>query len=478
MAATAERGSGQRGRVECVRSLLLITPLLPLLVAPAARSPVLAGTFAVGARGEGPALAQVLLAAEPGDTVLVAPGRYVGRFRIPDRLVVIATAGPDSTVLDGGGAGPVVIFEQVTERTLLEGFTITGGVLEGEEEDGAGILCTRHASPRLNYNRIVGNHALGADGRGGGIACVDGSHPVIANSRIEDNEAATGGGIYIGKRRGWSSSPIISGNLIFRNRARGRGGGIAITHLSEPVVSRNLVAWNGSGEGGGGLSIERGQPRIEENVVWENVDSSATASGLLLTDWASPTVERNIVGRNSGGPGVSCEAQFQEWQEFRCNDVWGHADGDFAPGCSIYPGNLSADPLFCDPAGEHFGLSAGSPCLDAPNCGRLGPSGSGCVAGPGRRRGQRRDGRNSGGLRSRSRRERISAPVHRSAPTAACSARPHHSPIVLFLPGAVDPAVEGHPMGELVLGVDELLRCVAAHPLRVAGAPLDDHRAP
>jgi hypothetical protein len=358
---------------------------------------VVAGLAGAGLAGVGPARARVvhvsapagtlaglLAAAGVGDTLLVGPGRYLGCLRVPDGVAVIAVAGPDSTILDGGGAGPVVTFEQVGAATLLEGFTITGGLLSGEHEDGAGICCVRDASPRLNRNRIAGNRALGADGRGGGIACLDGSHPVVANSRIEDNEAAVGGGVYIGKRSGWVSSPVVGNCAILGNRARRRGGGIAITQACEPVITMNVVAWNVALAGGGGVSVERGLPRIAENVVWANTDSSGTAAGLLLADYAAPTVERNIVAANQGGPGVSCEtAQFQEWQAMRCNDVWGHAAGDFSPGCTVYPGNLSVDPEFCDPGsrdpgGEGFRLRPNSPCLAAEGCGQIGAFGPGC----------------------------------------------------------------------------------------------------
>src|SRR5262245_46094453 len=76
--------------------------------------------------GDHPTVIAALTKARAGDTVLVAPGRYVGRITIGDRVCVIATAGSDSTVLDGGGEGPVVRFGEVGPETLLEGFTVTG----------------------------------------------------------------------------------------------------------------------------------------------------------------------------------------------------------------------------------------------------------------------------------------------------------------------------------------------------------------
>jgi nitrous oxidase accessory protein NosD len=329
-----------------------------------------------------PTVAAALERARAGDTVFVAPGRYTEVVRVPDGVALIAAAGPDSTILDGGGRGPVVSFEGVGPSTLLDGFTVTGGVIADEHGDGAGIRCSRHASPRLNHNRITGNRALGKDGRGGGIACEDGSSPTIANNRIEGNEAAHGGGIYIGKRRGWDSSPVVSGNWVLKNRARERGGGISITHASEPRLTLNVVAWNVALAGGGGLCIERALPRIQENVIWANADSSATAAGILMLDYAAPTIERNVVAENRGGPGVHCELQSQERQAFHCNNVWGHPDGDYSTRCPVAEGNLSFDPQFCSPETERFGLRSGSPCLDAGGCGRIGAFGLACEAKP------------------------------------------------------------------------------------------------
>jgi len=284
-------------------------------------------------------------------------------------------------VLDGAGEGPVVSFGEVGPETLLEGFTVTGGVLREAGQDGAGILCGRSASPRVNRNNITGNRALGKGARGGGIACLDGANAVIANNRIEGNEAAEGAGIYVGKgsrRRSWASSPTLSANMIVRNVARGGGGGVAVGSGSEPSLVENIIAWNRAAGGGGGILVQRATPRIAENVVWANADSSAAASGILLLDYAAPRIERNIIARNRGGPGVSCEAQFQEWQDFKCNVVWRNEPADFGPGCSIYPGNLNVDPAFCDPERERFDLQPGSPCLNAADCGQIGAWGAGC----------------------------------------------------------------------------------------------------
>ena len=70
-----------------------------------------------------------------------------------------------------------------------------------------------------------------------------------------------------------------------------------------------------------------------------------------------------------------------------CCDLFGNQGGDWVgPIGGQYGtnGNISADPLFCDPGGHDFGLQDGSPCAghtpQAPNCDRMGSWPVGCQA--------------------------------------------------------------------------------------------------
>jgi hypothetical protein len=294
-------------------------------------------------------------------------------------VALIAAAGPDSTILDGDGAGRVLLFVESDASTLLQGFTVTGGMLSGKKDAGAGILCDQHAMPRLNGNRVVGNRATGADGRGGGIACLNGSDAVISNNHIESNEAAWGGGVFVGKQGGWISSPTVMANRIVRNRARRGGGGVAITHASEPVLISNVIAWNVAlADGGGGVYVARGMPVIEENTIWANADSSGVAAALCMTDYAAPHITNNIIAGHTGAPAVRCADLDYERQDLRCNDVWNPGGRDFAEGCVVFPGNISVDPGLCDAERGDFGLRPSSPCLRPEACGQIGAYGVGC----------------------------------------------------------------------------------------------------
>jgi hypothetical protein len=79
-------------------------------------------------------------------------------------------------------AGPrVVKAEGITEKTIVEGFEITGGVIHGA---GGGIYINNSSVQlEIRSNRIVGNYATYTTGRGGNIAVVN-SSPLIYDNII------------------------------------------------------------------------------------------------------------------------------------------------------------------------------------------------------------------------------------------------------------------------------------------------------
>ena len=72
--------------------------------------------------------------AQPGDTVLVAPGTYVENVVWPpwSGVVLLAEKGPAETILDGGALEAVISIETaVDSTTVIRGFTIRNGHTEG-----------------------------------------------------------------------------------------------------------------------------------------------------------------------------------------------------------------------------------------------------------------------------------------------------------------------------------------------------------
>ncbi|HET7720500.1 MAG TPA: hypothetical protein VFK43_11070, partial [Acidimicrobiales bacterium] len=146
-------------------------------------------------------------AAANGDTVVVAPGTYFEHIDFKGKAIEVrSSAGPGTTIIDGGGTHQVVVFKTNEARTsVLRGFTVTHG---GGSYQGLGVF-VQGASPTITGNVITGNVWEPDSGGGKGIA-VEGGSPLIQANVISDNPGgAAGGGIYsnIGE-------PEIVGNII------------------------------------------------------------------------------------------------------------------------------------------------------------------------------------------------------------------------------------------------------------------------
>jgi hypothetical protein len=239
--------------------------------------------------------------AAPGDTVLVAPGRYQENIRFRGKGIVVASeylmkrdpALIQRTIIDGSHpahadtASVVMFVEQEDTTAMLLGFTITGG---------KGTVWT-DARDKTLYRE------------GGGVIC-ELSSPIIEHNIIEANEAidvrpgllsAGGGGIRCGY-----AEPIIRHNVIRGNRGH-YGAGVVLFH-SAATVRNNLIVGNQGGTGFGGSGIwavgrlsYRLSNVIEQNTIAGNVASlpdtapgqmAGKGGGLMLY---APVVMRNNV---------------------------------------------------------------------------------------------------------------------------------------------------------------------------------------
>lgn len=239
--------------------------LAALLQQPAARAP-----RTIHVPRELPTVQQAIDSASAGDTVLVAPGRYVENLRLRGENIVLASefvlAHDTSlilrTILDGSrpthpDSGSVLtIYRFEDSTTVVEGFTITGGT---------GTVWYD------NKDKILFRE-------GGGIL-VDLAGPTIRNNVITDNRADTaragvlsagGGGVRIG-----FADPILEHNVITNNRGR-YGAGVVLFYAAA-TVRNNDVTGNIGGEdfGGAGLwawgQLTRRLPNvIEGNVIRGN----------------------------------------------------------------------------------------------------------------------------------------------------------------------------------------------------------------
>jgi hypothetical protein len=123
--------------------------------------------------------------------------------------------------------------------------------------------------------------------------------------------------------------------------------------------------------------------RITECTFFGN--SAGTAGGILhMTLDDSLIVENTIVSFSSQGEGVD------GWLiGLRCSDIYGNQGGDWVGGIEDQfgvNGNISEDPLFCDPENDDFTLEDCSPCAPFsppnPGCDLIGAWPIGCGGTP------------------------------------------------------------------------------------------------
>jgi hypothetical protein len=230
----------------------------------------------------------VVDASVPGSVVCVSPGTYVQTVDFGGRaLHLLGLGGSVGTVLDAAGVGTVVTFASgETGTSIIEGFTVTGGVAPA----GGGIRIVG-ASPSLLGLDVTGNEA-GFDG-GGGIS-MTGSSSLLMDVVVRDNEARDGGGIVAS-----GGAPVLENVLISGNYSNNFGAGLQ-TEGGSNLSATDLVVQDNLGVG---VYLCGGSPDLFNAVIEGNQDS-----GLSVACGGSAVVQDSQIVDNVAeeGGGIFC----------------------------------------------------------------------------------------------------------------------------------------------------------------------------
>ncbi len=235
-------------------------------------------------------LAKAIAGANPGDVLILAPGRHEGAVTIDRPLTV---TGEIDAIIDGMGMGTVVTID--AEDVTIRGLTVTGSGLSGETLD-AGIKILKQADRAvIENNRVLGN-LHGIDVHGGRDAQVR-SNTIegTRNPRMNDR----GNGIYV-----WNSpGTLVEGNSvrwgrdgIFSNASR---TGIYRDNLFRDLRFAVHYMYTNDSEVSGNVSIGNhlGFAIMFSNkaIVKDNLSLSDLSHGVMLNYANNADVAGNLV---------------------------------------------------------------------------------------------------------------------------------------------------------------------------------------
>ncbi len=229
--------------------------------------------------GDTTSIQQAVDEADEGDIICVLPGTYQENVVLDAGDVVLQSLeGSAATVIDGGAAGSVLVF-QYGDRSTVRGFTLTGGAGSLFDPDNDGAL----------------------DACGGGLF-VDASTPTLMDLIITGNRADDGAGIYVN-----NASIDISDAIISENTAVGYGGGLRLRHASEVQLERVEIAANGA-RTGAGLSLYDSESTLIDCDVSDNLAENNGGGFYVGTDSSIELSSGTVRGNSAGGQGGGIRA--------------------------------------------------------------------------------------------------------------------------------------------------------------------------
>ena len=353
--------------------------------------------------------------ADDGDVILVADGTYTGAGNkeltwdgTEKHITVKSENGPENCIIDLEDSGRAFTFVSglgdnsiwITAADVIDGFTIRNG---NTNDYGGAIYCyygyENDVSPTIR-NCVFENNTSNY----GGAICIDGGSSLITNCVFDSNSANYGGAIYLGSAGG-DTEPLIQQCTFTGNSAdlhwNGQGGAIYLTNVStnEDCRINNNTFDGNSAPNGGAIYFSTSSPEVNGNLFVNNT-SSTNGSALYIGNYDGPTISNCTIANNTGPEAVYCYGFNGTVEPVFINTIIWDSDSSFGfqdtsqanpiiSYCNLesgFPttgtdggGNISIDPLFCNPDSGDYTLAENSSCVAAgANGSNVGAFGVGC----------------------------------------------------------------------------------------------------
>lgn len=280
-------------------------------------------------------------AAANGDIVCVAAGTFTETISFDGKAITVMGQGVGQTIIDGGGSGPVVAFDQdESGDSVLDSLTVQGGA---NVSDGAGVYVSG-TSPTLQ-NLEIANHSCEnrTRCRGVGIFLFE-SQATLKDVEVHSNYSAPSSA---------STTALLtaSGAGIYAALSEGEWENVDV-HDNRIAIGTNGVQPGEAQAAGAGIYITVGE--IVATAIWSSGNSisqlagayymDAMGAGLFTTGGANVfsdlVVDENSTDLDDGGAtfggGIGLKQDDSTFGQTRVTSNSSDGDTNFGSGIGIY----------------------------------------------------------------------------------------------------------------------------------------------